>query len=154
MQREKTSDRLKKIMSIRNLKQVELINKCKPICEKYNKLYNLNIQITKSDLSQWLKGLYEPSQSKLTVLAEALQTTETWLMGYDNDQAINRFVKENTISDEELERRLKQFEENEGIQVLIDNVADMSEKALNQVLNYAKFLKEQDDKEEQEKIDN
>ena len=51
MLKEKTSDRLKKIMTIQNLKQVELINKCKPICEKYNKLYGLNIQITKSDLS-------------------------------------------------------------------------------------------------------
>lgn len=145
MLKEKTSDRLKKIMTIQNLKQVELINKCKPICEKYNKLYGLNIQITKSDLSQWLKGLYEPSQSKLAVLAEALQTTETWLMGYDIDQNTNSHTKDNTISDEDLQQRLKQFSENEGIKILIENVANLSEEGLNQVLNYSKFLKEQDE---------
>lgn len=143
MLKEKTSDRLKKIMAIRNLKQVELINKCKPICEKYNKLYGLNIQITKSDLSQWLKGLYEPSQSKLTVLAEALQTTETWLMGYDDEQTVNTFIKENTISDEELERRLKELDEKEGIKILFDKEGELTEAELDQILAHAMFIKEQ-----------
>ena len=46
-------------------------------------MYNLNIQITKSDLSQWISGVYEPRQNKLTVLAEALGTNEVWLMGFD-----------------------------------------------------------------------
>lgn len=85
MKEENTSIRLKKIMSQQRLKQIDLLNKCKPICEKYNKLYNKKIHISKSDLSQWLSGLYEPSQSKLTILAEALDVNEVWLMGYDID---------------------------------------------------------------------
>lgn len=83
MKSEKVATRLKRAMGEQGLKQVDLINKCKPICDRYNKEYNLKLKITKSDLSQWLKGIYEPSQSKLTILAEALNTTETWLMGYD-----------------------------------------------------------------------
>ncbi len=89
MKKEKTSIRLKKIMSEKGLKQIDLINRCKPICERYNKKYGTNIKITKSDLSQWLKGIYEPSQNKLVILAEALNTTETWLMGYDNNYTFN-----------------------------------------------------------------
>ena len=85
MKEENTSIRLKKIMSMQGLKQKDLLNKCAPICEKYNKIYNKKIHISKSDLSQWLSGLYEPSQNKLTVLAEALGVNEVWLMGYDVD---------------------------------------------------------------------
>ena len=83
MRNENTSIRLKKIMADKGLKQADILNKCKPICERYNKMYNMNIQITKSDLSQWISGVYEPRQNKLTVLAEALGTNEVWLMGFD-----------------------------------------------------------------------
>ena len=66
-------------------------------------------------------------------------------MGYDIDQNTNSHTKDNTISDEDLQQRLKQFSENEGIKILIENVANLSEEGLNQVLNYSKFLKEQDE---------
>lgn len=83
MKKETTSVRLKKIMLDKNLKQIDLLKKCEPICQKYNELYDLKLKITKSDLSQWLSGLYEPSARKLSVLADALNTSEVWLMGYD-----------------------------------------------------------------------
>lgn len=89
MKKESTSKRLKQIMTEQNLKQADLLNKCKPICEKYNKKYDLNLKVSKSDLSQWLSGIYEPSSRKLSVLAEALNTNEVWLMGYDVSKDVN-----------------------------------------------------------------
>ena len=74
-----TSKRLKQIMEAMNLKQVDILNKAKPICEEYD------IKLSKTDLSQYVSGKVEPGAEKLTVLAKALDVQETWLMGYDVD---------------------------------------------------------------------
>lgn len=73
-----TSDRLKQIMSERNLKQVDILNLANPYCKKYN------IKLNKSDLSQYVNGKVEPGQNKLYILALALNVNEAWLMGFDN----------------------------------------------------------------------
>ena len=39
--------------------------------------------IPKSSLSLYLKGAYEPKQDKLYKMADALNVSEMWLMGYD-----------------------------------------------------------------------
>lgn len=95
MRKENTAIRLKKIMNEKNLKQSELLKLCEPICNKYSKIYKKNIKITKSDLSQWISGLYEPSQSKLMVLAESLNVSEAWLMGFDVPME-NKIIAMNT----------------------------------------------------------
>lgn len=118
------------------------------------------IGVNQTTIARWEDDNRVPTIDNAIDVAKALNISLIDLLGKDlrfeeaelpPDNCIDEFIKENTISDEELEKRLKQFEENEGIQVLIDNVADMSEKGLNQVLNYAKFLKEQDEKNEQDK---
>lgn len=78
------SDRLKQVMKDKHLKQVDILKLCKPICEKqtFGK-ENKKIKISKSDLSQWISGLYEPSKPKLAVLSEALDVNPAWLLGYD-----------------------------------------------------------------------
>ena len=77
MKTENTSMRLKQIMTDRHLKQVDILEKCKPFCEKYG------ISMNKSDISQYVSGKNEPGSKKLTILGLALGVTETWLMGYD-----------------------------------------------------------------------
>lgn len=77
MKKTSTSIRLKQIMSERNLRQVDIIEACKPFCERYN------IQIRKNDLSQYVSGKTEPKQDKLSILGMALNVNEVWLMGYD-----------------------------------------------------------------------
>lgn len=72
-----TKERLAYIMWEKNLRQVDLLNLCKPYCEKYD------VTLNKSHLSQYLSGRFEPKQDKLTILALALDVSETWLMGYD-----------------------------------------------------------------------
>lgn len=73
-----TADRLRQIMAERHLRQVDIIDLVKPYSEKYNE------RLEKSDLSQYLSGKAKPKQRKLTLLASALNVSETWLMGYDD----------------------------------------------------------------------
>lgn len=66
--REKFVERLRKAMEIRNMKQVDLVEKT---------------GLGKSAISQYCTGTYEPKQRALYKLAEALDVNEAWLMGYD-----------------------------------------------------------------------
>ena len=77
MKKISTADRLKYIMSERNLKQVDILTLSIPFCKKYN------VKMNKSDISQYVAGKVEPSQEKLVVLGMALNVTESWLMGFD-----------------------------------------------------------------------
>ena len=75
-----TSERLKEYMSKTGSKQVDILNKCKPYCEKYN------VKLNKNDLSQYVSGKVVPKQDKLSILGMALGVSETWLMGYDTPE--------------------------------------------------------------------
>jgi len=72
-----TADRLKELMEKRNLKQVDILKLAEPYCDKYG------VKLNRNDVSQYVSGKVEPKQKKLTVLANALNVSEPWLMGYD-----------------------------------------------------------------------
>lgn len=86
-----TSARLKEIMREKNIKQIDILKMIQPICERDN------IKMGSNDLSQYVTGKVEPSQKKLSALAEALDTNEVWLMGYDVPKGRNDIV---TLNDE------------------------------------------------------
>ena len=65
---EPCSNRIRKALSIRNMKQTEL-------CEKS--------KVSKSSLSEYLSGKHIPNQKKIFVLAQALNVDPVWLWGYD-----------------------------------------------------------------------
>ena len=65
---EPCSTRIRKALSIRNMKQTEL-------CEKS--------KVSKSSLSEYLSGKHIPNQYKIFVLAQALGVDPVWLWGYD-----------------------------------------------------------------------
>ena len=77
MKEHTTKERLEEIMAERGWKQVDILNRCKPVCDA------TGVKLQKNDLSQYLSGKTEPGQWKLTVLAKALDVSEAWLMGYD-----------------------------------------------------------------------
>ncbi len=77
MKKFNTADRLRQIMTERGLKQVDILEACKPYCKKYR------VQLKKNDLSQYVSGKVEPKQDKLSILGLALNVNEVWLMGYD-----------------------------------------------------------------------
>lgn len=72
-----TSERLQHLMQTQNLKQVDILNKCLPICNKYN------VKMGRNHISQYVSGKVKPNQDKLSILALALNVNEAWLMGYD-----------------------------------------------------------------------
>lgn len=77
MPRYTTAERLKQIMSVKNLKQIDIIRLSKPYCEKYK------VKLGRNDLSQYVSGKVSPGQNKLYVLAKSLNVSEAWLMGCD-----------------------------------------------------------------------
>ena len=75
--RQKTSQRLRQIMSARNMRQVDVLTAAEPYCKKFG------VKLGKNALSQYVSGKVEPGQEKLTILALALDVSEAWLMGYE-----------------------------------------------------------------------
>lgn len=80
MKKENTAIRLKRIMSERNIRQIDILNLSKPICEQYG------VKMNRSDISQYCSGKVEPNQDKLFVLSKALNVNESWLMGYGDPE--------------------------------------------------------------------
>lgn len=62
------AQRIKEALTIRNMKQADLVEKTK---------------IGKSSISTYLSGTYEPKQKNIYLIAKALDVNEAWLMGYD-----------------------------------------------------------------------
>ena len=79
--KETTGKRLKKIMSDRDIKQVDILRMCEPYCQKYG------VKLAKNDLSQYINDKVQPRQDKLSILGMALGVSEAWLMGFDVDTA-------------------------------------------------------------------
>lgn len=79
MKRSNTSERLKYLMDVKNLKQSDIIERVNAMGE----------YISKSALSQYVNGQSTPDQRKLTILSKALDVSEVWLMGYGDMELKN-----------------------------------------------------------------
>ena len=60
-----TSQRLKQIMDIKKMRQVDILHAAEPYCKRFD------VKLNKNDLSQYVSGKTLPGVS------------EAWLMGYD-----------------------------------------------------------------------
>lgn len=72
-----TADRLKYLMEVRHLRQVDILRAIEPYCREYG------VKLERNALSQYVSGKAVPRQDKLTVLGLGLGVSEAWLMGYD-----------------------------------------------------------------------
>lgn len=91
-------------MSEKNLRQSDIIEKAKI----YSRMFNDDVRITKSDLSQYVSGKVEPRQDKLTLLSLALDVSTAWLMGFDSPKHNNiEFIADE--SDETSRELLKMY---------------------------------------------
>lgn len=77
------SERLRYAMKLRNMKQVDLVEKT---------------GIGKSSISTYLSGEYFPKQTNTYKLAEALRVNPSWLMGNDVPMEDTSFLPENVAS--------------------------------------------------------
>lgn len=124
MKKESTALRLNKLMSERNLRQVDILEQVKPFCMKYG------IKMNKSDLSQYVSGKVEPSQEKLVVLGMGLNVSEAWLMGFD-------VPRERSGSDQAEEKRPKIMQYYESLNDLGKHEATKRVRELTELPRYA-----------------
>ena len=78
-----TGQRLREYMVLNNVRQVDILNKSLPYQKKFN------IKMSKSHLSNYVNDRSSPDNSKMKLLAAALNVSEPWLMGYDVDNKEN-----------------------------------------------------------------
>ena len=86
MKTSNTSERLRALMNTNGYRQVDILEKCKPYCDKYN------VKLGRNDLSQYVNGKVEPKQDKLSILSLALNVNEAWLMGFDVPMERNKWT--------------------------------------------------------------
>jgi len=72
-----SAERLRLLMEERNMRQIDVVNAAQPICQKFG------IKFSKSSMSQYLSGKFEPDQDKIFMFAQIFDVSEIWLMGYD-----------------------------------------------------------------------
>lgn len=115
------AERIATALTLRNMKQAEL-------CEK--------TKIPKSAISQYISGAFEPKQDRIYLIANALNVSEAWLMGYDvpmekQDRQKNSPSKDATLTDGErmwldLYRRIPE-ESRPMLQQLFDSFSQLPE---------------------------
>jgi transcriptional regulator with XRE-family HTH domain len=109
--------RLKEAMLKRNIKSIELSERTK---------------IPKSSISQYLSGYAEPKTDRTYTIANVLNISPAWLLGYDVP------MEESKEPAPSLDQQL------EGIEfALLGEVKELTEEQKQDVLNFAKFIKEQ-----------
>lgn len=136
-----TSTRLKEIMKIRGLKQIDILEKC-----AHNPY---NGKISKSDLSQYVSGKVLPRQDKLSILAYALDVSEAWLMGYNvpmNAQDENDEIditKHNLVSN--IATLINDYDIDflNELYELVNSAKSLNKEDLSQVKKYIMFIKSQ-----------
>lgn len=71
------AERLKEIMEMKQLRQIDLVRLAEPVGEASG------LHISKSHISQYVSGRTQPRRDILKVLAEALGVSQLWLQGED-----------------------------------------------------------------------
>lgn len=111
--KESCSKRISKALSLRNMKQTDLCN---------------ITGIPKSAMSQYISGAFEPKQDRIFLIADALEVSEAWLMGFDVPME-----KEQTSPDK--------VELNEGERLILDLYDRLPEDKKKILIEMAQVLK-------------
>ena len=109
-----TSKRLQQYMKQNDLRQADLLEKCKG-------------RISKSAMSLYISGKRTPVQHPLSILSECLDVSIPWLMGYDVPMSRTESSSP-TLSDSEqfVVDSMRGFNA-EGQQKVVDYVTDLNE---------------------------
>lgn len=100
-------NRLGEALSIRGLKQVELVEKT---------------GLSKASINNWLKQRWQPKQKALMVMAKALDVSEMWLAGYD--VPMERPVAQK--KSDELTQLIIEIKENEDLKDLFISISHLN----------------------------
>lgn len=126
-----TSERLKELMTLKGLRQIDIAEKT---------------GLGKSAISQYVSGKITPKQDKVYILAEGLNVSPTWLMGYDvpmEKEIISTTQSQNTgyYTDPEVAKLAEELRTNPNGRILFDASKDLSKEDINVVLTVIEGLK-------------
>lgn len=130
MKTSNTSKRLKELMSLKNLRQVDIAEKT---------------GLGKSAISQYVSGKITPKQDKVYILADGLNVSPAWLMGYDvpmDRSSRESFNNSNGYyTDPETAELAEELRTNPNGRILFDASKDLSKEDINVVLTVIEGLK-------------
>ena len=133
-----TAERLNQIMTEQNLRQADILDRAKPIIDKYGG------KLTRQVLSQYVSGKVLPKQDKLFILAAALNVSEPWLMGYDVPRDRLYSIEIDEDSDNRRKERMIAYMERltDAELRVIQGVAELSEDVRDSILHQIEYEKE------------
>lgn len=104
---ETIANRIKQGLSIRNMKQADLVEKTK---------------IGKSSISTYISGAYEPKQRNIYKIAKALNVNEAWLMGYDvpMERETSKIINQDDKATSMINYNLEQYIQSLGFNIIAD----------------------------------
>jgi bifunctional S24 family peptidase/transcriptional regulator len=126
--KEKFIERLNSILQKRNLSQADL-----------SKMTG----IRSSSISDWLNGKYEPKQDKISIIAEALNVSPVWLIGYD-DTSSNQ--SEGYYIDPETAEYAEMLRTRPEMRMLFSASRGISKEEMQEAVNYIEFIKSRNKK--------
>ena len=126
--KEKFIERLNSILQKRNLSQADL-----------SKMTG----IRSSSISDWLNGKYEPKQDKISIIAEALNVSPVWLIGYD-DTSSNQY--EGYYVDPETAEYAEMLRTRPEMRMLFSASRGISKEEMQEAVNYIEFIKSRNKK--------
>jgi transcriptional regulator with XRE-family HTH domain len=126
--KEQFIERLNLILQKRNLSQADL-----------SKMTG----IRSSSISDWLNGKYEPKQDKIAIIAEALNVSPVWLIGYDEpstNQTEGYYVDPETAEFAEYLRTRPEA------RLLFSASRGISKEEMQEAVNYIEYIKSRNKK--------
>lgn len=128
-------NRLKSVMAEHKISQTELAKRT---------------GISQSSISDWLNNRYEPKQDKVYLLANALNVSPAWLLGYDepNTHQVQSMFTTSPVDNVEgyyTDREAAEFAEylrtRPGARMLFSAAKDISKEDLEKAVEYIELLK-------------
>ncbi|WP_295285707.1 helix-turn-helix domain-containing protein [Veillonella sp.] len=128
-------NRLKTVMAEHKISQTELAKRT---------------GIRQSSISDWLNNKYDPKQDKVYLLANALNVSPAWLLGYDEQnphQVQSMFTTapadnvEGYYTDPEAAEFAEYLRTRPGARMLFSAAKDITKEEMEETVKYIEFLK-------------
>lgn len=128
-------NRLKSVMAEHKISQTELAKRT---------------GISQSSISDWLNNRYEPKQDKVYLLANTLNVSPAWLLGYDEPnphqvQSMFTTAPADNVDGYYTDREAAEFAEylrtRPGARMLFSAAKDISKEDLEKAVEYIELLK-------------
>ena len=131
MKTSNTSERLKELMALKGLRQIDIAEKT---------------GLGKSAISQYVSGKITPKQDKVYILAEGLNVSPTWLMGYDGPMEKEKILAtENPnngyYTDPETAELAEKLRTDPDMKILFSAAKDLTPEEMQQAADYVNYLK-------------